>query len=276
MIEIFSNKELVVKLILFVSSIGILISGLEWISLWQFSKDDDIFSWRVRKVRVKSFIKNRYPYEFVYSYPYNNYIIALQVLSAFILLFNINNWTIVTFCSIIIAITSILFSLRSYIGCTGADQMMKLTFSSIGLCLIHRTDFTLTLCICFIAAQLTIAYATPGIQRAVQKNWKNGNHLLLITRQHTYGNRIVYSFLKQFKVIRVISSWGILFFECGILIAFLLPTEFLLIYLFFGFLFHLLNSYVMGLNTFLWAFIGTYPAYICISIWLKDLLNIAL
>lgn len=269
--EVFDNSSVMFRLTLSIASIGIIISGLEWLSCYPLFKNDHIFSWTVRKIRTQTFIKNKL-YDRIYSYPNVMVLIVAQVIGAVILLLFNELRVILLLGSGVIALATIIFSLRAYAGYTGADQMLKIIFITGFLSYLAGTQLALTIGMLFISGQLIIAYGTPGILRLFEKEWKNGNQLLLIARQHTYGNRMVYGFLKKYKLARLFGAWSIMFFEFGAVFALCLPLNYLLIYLLFGVFFHLTNAFVMGLNTFTWAFVATYPAFIWVSLFLRDLL----
>lgn len=265
----FSNTvEDVFRLILCIASIGTIVSATEWLSLWHHFKEDGFYSWKIRKIRSSVFLKYTV-FNYLYSYPYVLMLLLIQVIAALTLLMFNQNFTVLSICSFIIATISILFSLRSYVGYTGADQMLKIIFTTASLCFVFKTKETLSIGLTFLAIQLIIAYATPGVLRLFEKGWKNGTHLLLITRQHTYGNKTLYEILKSNNRLRIAGSWAIVLFEFGILFAFLLPPGFLLLYLFVGIVFHLTNAIIMGLNIFPWAFVAVYPAYFWFSVLIR-------
>lgn len=258
------SLEYIYNCILYISSVGIIISGIEWIYLSKSFKDQELFSWKVRKTRNKNLLGKKI-FNVIYTYPNILFLILCQVLCAILLLFFINDNAIKIACCIIISVISITLSLRSYVGYTGADQVMKLTFTASTLCFISNTNFALSLGLTFISVQLIIAYATPGLLRLFEKEWKNGNDLLLICRLHTYGQAAVWRFLETNKKFSKLISWSIMCFECCAPLVIFLPVKYVILYLVFGVFFHTGNAIVMGLNTFPWAFIGTYPAYLWLS-----------
>jgi hypothetical protein len=51
-------------------------------------------------------------------------------------------------------------------------------------------------------------------------------------------------------------------FEIGFVSIYLMPDEIKIIYLITGFIFHLSNALLMGLNSFFLVFIATYPIFL--------------
>lgn len=173
-----------------------------------------------------------------------------------------------TFCSGCagIALTSVLLTLRGPDGKNGADQMTKIIFTSLALAL-FSPDVRLWRCeIVFLSAQLCLAYFTSGFLRIQEQGWRSGSALLTVLRQHTYGNYFCWTVARSHPVLTRIASCSVLIFECIFPLALLLPTKALVIFLGFGILFHLMNAVIIGLNTFVWAFVAVYPAFLWTSL----------
>ena len=267
--EIFKNNEILFRTVIFISAIGVIVSGLEWLSLKKYFDEGNLFSWKVRQRGLFYFLKYANLFDYIYSRKFILLLITIKVLSAIVVLIFIYDNSIIIVPIILISIVSIILSLKTYIGYTGADQILKITFITASLCILFQSEVSYSTGLIFLSLQLIISYATPGLMRIFQKEWRNGTHLIYITRQHTYGNKYLFKVLKGNLIFRKVSAYGIALFEIGSLVAFLLPIELVIVYLFIGALFHISNSIVMGLNTFIWAFIGIYPAYI----WLALTLN---
>jgi hypothetical protein len=263
--ELFQDKDFIYKLVLGITSIGVIISGMEWLSLSAVFKDENLFSWKIRKTRTSFFIRAKAPFDYIYGYPYIIFLVTIQVFSALGIMLFLDQIFIRTILCGVISIISIFFSIRAYMGHTGADQMFKLTFITVTLSYLSNSEFALKLGLIVISIHLIIAYATPGLLRIFQKEWRNGEDLLIMLRLNTYGNFTIWQLFKKHKVLYKTVTWGIILFECSIIIALFLPINYLLCYLLLGILFHLSNAIIMGLNTFTWAFVGTYPAYLWLS-----------
>lgn len=271
--EVFNNNEFLLKAVVFISAIGVIISGLEWIALKKYFNEGDLFSWNIRQRGLYLFLKHKRTFHSIYSKKNLLTLITIKVLSAIIVMIFINDDAIIILPMIIISIISIILSLKTYIGYTGADQMFKITFITASTCILFKSESVYSVGLIFLAIQLIISYATPGLMRIFQKEWRNGNHLIYITRQHTYGNKYLFKTLKESMLLRKVSAYGIGIFEIGSLVAFLLPIEFVIAYLLIGLFFHIMNSIVMGLNTFIWGFIGVYPAYMWLALAVNRQIN---
>ena len=60
--------------------------------------------------------------------------------------------------------------------------------------------------------------------------------------------------------LRVVLSWAVILGEVCFPLAVLLPARGVVAVLAVGLAFHLVVAVCMGLNTFVWAFVATYPA----------------
>lgn len=269
---IFQNEINVLSLVATISAISAIISSLEWLSLYKQYKDDGIYSWIVRKSRTKYLLNGFLSlfFNFIFRYPNVLFLIAAKLLFSIVVLFSYGNTTLLSISSTVIALTSILLSFRGLSGFSGADQMSKITFTTLSLCFISLSPLVLKIGLLFLSGQLIIAYSTAGWLRIIQPTWRNGSDLLLIIRQHTYGNKLIWDKARKHPEILKFASLTILIFESSILFALFLPLKFFLIYLCLGVLFHLLNAILMGLNTFFWTFLATYPAVIWTCIQLNN------
>jgi hypothetical protein len=61
--------------------------------------------------------------------------------------------------------------------------------------------------------------------------------------------------------------------ECAFTIALIVGYPGCLLFIAWGLTFHLMNATVMGLNSFFWSFISTYPAVIYCSIMMAEVLH---
>lgn len=267
---LFQNEINVLSIVATISAISVIISSLEWLFLYKQFRDDGIYSWPIRKSRTKYLLNGFFSHFFntVFQYPNVLFLIGAKLSFSIVILFSIGNITLLTISSVVIAFSSILLSFRGLSGFSGADQMSKITFTTLSLCLISLSPFVLKIGLLFLSGQLIIAYSTAGWLRIIQPTWRNGSDLLLVIRQHTYGNKLIWEKAREHPAISKYASLTILIFESSILFALFLPLNYFILYLCLGVLFHLLNAIIMGLNTFFWTFLATYPAIIwtCIQL----------
>jgi hypothetical protein len=156
-------------------------------------------------------------------------------------------------------------------GGDGSDQMFAILALVLLLC-VHpwSTPFQLTAGLWFIATQSVLSYCAAGIAKVASAQWRSGEAVYRIFNTGSYGVGFVGQFLSSHQRMSYLLSAGVMVFETLFPLCLVLPFEFTLIFLGWGFLFHLLNAMIMGLNTFLAAFVATYPAVIFVSNQIRD------
>lgn len=263
----FGNELNVISLVAFLSAISVIISSLEWLSLYRQFKDGGVFSWSLWKSgkKILGYKLLRVLFESIFRYPNVLLLLGIRILAATGIFFFWHNMQGLFFSSLVIAISSILFSFRGLSGTSGADQMSKIVFSAMAICLSTGSVFTLKACLIFLSLQLIIAYSTTGWLRIMQPTWRDGSDLRLVLRQQVYGNKFIWKKSMYYPRLTAVVSLFILLFECLIGVAVFLPTHWFIFFLLIGVFFHLANAVIMGLNTFFWTFVGVYPAIIWTS-----------
>ncbi|MEA2633800.1 MAG: hypothetical protein QOH92_567 [Chloroflexota bacterium] len=116
----------------------------------------------------------------------------------------------------------------------------------------------------FIAAQSCLAYLVSGVAKLVSPVWMRGDPLLGILSTKAYGSPFSVQMLLMAPRLRRVGGLAMVCFETCFPLCLALPLPALAIILVWGLLFHMSNAVIMGLNTFVWAFVATYPA-ICFA-----------
>lgn len=120
----------------------------------------------------------------------------------------------------------------------------------------------------YIAVQGTLSYFIAGLAKLKEAAWRSGEALQSFVSSSQYGAP---PFVRRLLASRrrcQLLSWSVLLFECGFPLAWLSPRLCLAL-LAMGFLFHLGNSLVFGLNRFLFAWSAAYPALLFASLMLR-------
>ncbi len=160
-----------------------------------------------------------------------------------------------------VVLSCALIHLRTTYAGDGAQQMNII----VGVALLLGFNPWVTpavgaVCLLFIAAQSALSYFASGAAKLISPIWMSGDALIRILATAAFGSELGYrlasinpSFTKMLCRATVIAE---------VLFPFLLfgPRWIMLVFFVWGFSFHLANAVFMGLNTFLWAFISTYPA----------------
>lgn len=133
----------------------------------------------------------------------------------------------------------------------------------------------------YIGIQAGLSYFVAGLVKIKEPRWRNGRMLrdFLSLTNYTIPGRIQklcqigrtaktptsvqlsgnFANSLQSKLPFFLASWVVILFECLFPLAFLSP-QVGWVFLFCGFLFHLGNVYLLGLNRFLFVWIAAYPA----------------
>lgn len=160
--------------------------------------------------------------------------------------------------------------LRGFLTVSAADQVT--TIILIYLLVNAWLPSAGTLCLCGIAIQTLFCYFANGLIKTLEPRWTSGVHLKAILLTENYSRKFIAKKAKRtgLPVFRLLSRIVIIW-ELAALAAPFLPTTLLWVFLGFGILFHLAIALVLGLNTFFWSFISTYPAILFLNKKVDDL-----
>jgi hypothetical protein len=158
-------------------------------------------------------------------------------------------------------LVSAVIYLRAFLPMSGADQLNTILL----FCLIPSTWFPSpairALSLCTIAGQVLICYFSNGLLKSQSRGWFDGSHLKALLQTGNYSRKWA-ARLAANKTQRAFRLPGsvIVLWELSAVVAPFLPATLLWIFLATGILFHLTIAFIMGLNTFFWSYISTYPA----------------
>ena len=172
------------------------------------------------------------------------------------------------------AITLLLFIqltlyIRSFLTMTAADQLNTILLAY----LVINAWFPKagSLCCFAIAIQTLFCYFSNGLIKAIEPRWTSGIHLKAILLTGNYSRKAIAKIaekMPQKSLSRVVIAW-----ELAAVITPFLPQTILYIYLACGILFHGFIAVAMGLNTFFWSFLSTYPAILYLNQRLNEIIN---
>jgi hypothetical protein len=121
----------------------------------------------------------------------------------------------------------------------------------------------------YVAVQLTLSYFIAGLAKLKEGAWRSGEALRSFVSSTQYGAPPFVRRCLDGRRRCQLLSWAVLLFECGFPVAWLSPRACLPL-LAVGFVFHIGNSVVFGLNRFLFAWSAAYPALFFTSHWLAQ------
>jgi len=160
-------------------------------------------------------------------------------------------------------------TLRSPYGLDGAHQMYRICVGALFLCQVVTPDSVAArACLYFIGVQAVLSYLVSGGSKLVSPSWRSGSAMIGIFSASLYGNRSFFNVLHAAPWLARLLSWTVIMFECSMVVAPFVGARGCLILLASGVLFHVANAILMGLNGFVFAFVGTYP---CVYLLARDL-----
>ncbi len=242
------------------------ISSAEWLVGARLFADDGILSWRVLGLR-RGAVRTRPISQLVASIEGTRVVLVLRLLAGVAMLFAPQPLIALPVLVLLLG-THLWMSYRSVFGGDGSDQMgLVLMIGSIitvaGLC--FRSPDVAMWGMVAIAGQATLSYFFAGAAKFVSPIWRGGDALMGVMKTQTYGHvqaeRLGGSHPSLAKVI----CWVVIVTEMLFPLVLFAPTPILIAALCGFAFFHVSNAYFMGLNTFVWTFVGTYPAVILIN-----------
>lgn len=269
--EYFTDIAFVYLCIKYLALIGILISSLELLYNWETYKDDELFSWKIissTKMTQRKGVLNIL--SFFLKYP--NFLGVLSIRIVAILFTFILGNTLETFLIAIIIITTLFINYRSIYGQDGSDQMSSIILVTL---LIYSIDPTNTVIanagIWFICLQTLLSYFTAGYFKSKGEKWTTKpNAVFQIFNTSTYGSKPIAAVLKDNTTMTKLLTWSTVAVECTFPLVLVTGYPGMIVFLGWGFIFHLMNALVMGLNSFFWAFIATYATIIYCAFQMSD------
>lgn len=109
------------------------------------------------------------------------------------------------------------------------------------------------------AGQLTISYCVAGVSKLLIPEWRSGRALIDVMHRDGHGHPVIRTLLALPGASRMF-CWPFLLGEALFPATLFAPPVVLAAALCLFALFHLATGWLMGLNTFAWAFVAAYPA----------------
>lgn len=160
----------------------------------------------------------------------------------------------------VIVVTNALIHMRSPFGLDGSDHMTTQIYGALFVCLLVGGATFITWALWYIAAQSAFAYLTSGVAKVMSHQWRRGEATYRVFNTRTYGFEPVARVLRNHRRLARLLDWAAIAAETAFPLGLLVGFPFVLVFIFWGALFHFANAVIMGLNSFFWAFVATYPA----------------
>jgi hypothetical protein len=150
---------------------------------------------------------------------------------------------------------------RRQIGGSGAEQLTFIVLVTFGLVLVAGGgEDARRLGDAFIAAQVVLAYFASGVSKAASPVWRKGGALAGIMSAEGYGIPSIAALLEAHPGIDRLLCWSVIGWELAFPLVLIAPEPVMIALLAMGVMFHISCALLMGLNRFVWAFCGCYPA----------------
>jgi hypothetical protein len=156
--------------------------------------------------------------------------------------------------------TSLFIQARGGLGNNGSDDMLLLVMFAGFLARLINTRTSATAVLLFIAAQVSLAYLVSGLVKVSQLPWRNGTAMIRLMGTETFGHRRALAALRLSARLAAVFATLFVFGELLGSLAPWLPPPYALDLLLCALAFHIATAAAMGLNTFVLAFVATYPA----------------
>jgi hypothetical protein len=249
--------DLVTRLV----SMYVMVTSLEFLVQRRVLQDSGLLGWPVCQVRHPAFVRSWFasPLDLFFRYRVTMTIIGVRLGCAAVL-FAAPAIPARQILLPFVAVTALLLGGRSPFGMDGADQMGSLTLAALALQALVPTPLVSAAVLWFLTLQLVMSYVVAGTAKLLGPMWRDGSAIWGIASTRMYGVPRMGLWLKGHERISMIFAWGVIAGEAGFGAAFFLPRPFALPFVIGGSMFHFLAAALMGLNTFFWSFMATYPA----------------
>jgi hypothetical protein len=250
-----------------IGAAAILISSLEMIARRELLEAEGLLSWEAARLRSKWLTHGPIAFglNVLFRAPWVLWLVGLRAFAAAVVIVSNSPPGFVVG---VVALSTLLLMLRTSYGNDGADQIGLITFSAAALAHLRTTTTVIVAVLWFVTLQSCLAYLTSGVAKLTGSRWREGTGFVGILATKTYGMRILADVLRQHRWMALVASWIIILGESLFPVVLIAPPSITLGFMVCALVFHLGSAVVMGLNTFLWAFLATFPAiWYCANSW---------
>ena len=191
-------------------------------------------------------------------------LLGLRLLLAVTLVLFASVAWLATLALVALAAELLAFNVRVPWGMDGADNVFVHVTLGLAAYALARLFDAPSVGLYYIAAYAGLAYVTSGVTKLSDAAWRSGVALGWVVNLQVFGTRWAVGFLAPRPRLRQVLSWSIMLAEVSAPLAVLLPAHGIALVLVAGLAFHATMAVCMGLNTFVWAFLATYPAVLLV------------
>lgn len=247
------------------TALGAAVSSLEYLAARRDFAPGGLLSWQTARARYRWMNKGKGRREkvlaAVFDRPGIEVLFGARVLAAAALMAPGTPRHVRTAATTFLAATNYAVAARSPYGSDGSEAVLSISLTTLALGRLVGDDPKVReACLWFIALQSVFSYGIAGAAKAISPVWRDGTGVRDIFRTHAFGQKHVFEVLRDrprlARLLGATTIAGEILFPL-VLVA---PRRAAQALLAVGGGFHVGNAFVMGLNRFVWAFIGTYPA----------------
>lgn len=258
----------VYQVVLFICVSGLIISTLEYVFIARSFSANGVYAWKISRLRFSA-PHGRYidsAFDVLFNEAGVKVLLILRLLCLSLMLAVPVGGRWFSWIIALLVVNNLAFNWRRLLGDDGSDQMSSIILITLALCVgVGGSGFMLQVGLWFIALQACLSYSAAGIAKLISPQWRTGEAIYRIFNTGTYGMKSVARFLENRKVLCVLLCWSVIIIETLFPLCLVLPEPWNWSFLVWGALFHFQCAVIMGLNSFLWAFVATYPAIIYVS-----------
>ncbi len=244
------------------ASIGVFISSSEFLIRPRMIDDSSLMSWPVFQLRHRWFFSGLKGTALggALAFPRFLWIVRVRAGAAVALIaIPMSGPMHAVFLGVVVLSTAALM-LRTTYGLEGSDQLVLIVFIALALVALRPTVIAMQLGLWFITLQACLAYFTAGIYKVTSPVWRDGSALTGVLGTLSYGNPMLASWFTQHTRTTKWSSRMFSVSETAFPLVLVCPPAWMPYFLAWGVGFHVTCAVIMGLDSFVWAFVATYPA----------------
>jgi hypothetical protein len=183
------------------------------------------------------------------------HVVAGGVLIVQAIVNNISPWSL-----LLLLVTTVLFGIRHHAGLNGTYHLSLAVLLGILWASITTSTLAVTLAIGFVGVQTVLSYTVAGWLKLAVADWRNGAILSDLADGEIWVADNAARVLAGPPAVTKLLSWSVIAFECLFPLVLIAPKDIAIGLLAVGTVFHAINAFAMGFNTFLIIYPATYPA----------------
>jgi hypothetical protein len=151
-------------------------------------------------------------------------------------------------------------TVRAPLGLSQADKLLTVILLTLGLVELLPSKMGEPFALSFICGQSLLAYFSAGVFKCREQRWRDGSFLREVLSTEAYSTPALAQFLRASPAVCRPFATILILGEITFPLVLVASRPLMLAILAAGLLFHVCVATIMGLRTFLWAFLSTYPA----------------